>query len=198
MITLRQVWQRITSTRYTPALEAHAHMECALREEVTRQRAEIDRLRAENRALLNSILGIAGVPPIYVTEEELASCASGRASPTDQCVGSAPPETLPSESHSESARADDESIFRPPPPAKAAAGNDSLGTPVSNKQGSPRNDSPHPASSAQSNTAQTNNAGKIPALHKMRPVATPLRRRSWHQINRMLEIESTRKQVTSD
>ena len=47
MISLRTLWQRITTTRYTRALEA-----------------EVARLRAENRALLNSILGIAGVPPL--------------------------------------------------------------------------------------------------------------------------------------
>ena len=35
-----------------------------LEEQVARERAEIERLRAENRALLNSLLGTAGVPPI--------------------------------------------------------------------------------------------------------------------------------------
>jgi hypothetical protein len=34
------------------------------RAEITRQREEIDGLRAENRALINSLLGTAGVPPI--------------------------------------------------------------------------------------------------------------------------------------
>ena len=48
-MTIREIWRRITATRYTRALEA-----------------EIGRLRAENRALLNSILGIAGIPPIPV------------------------------------------------------------------------------------------------------------------------------------
>ncbi len=42
-----EIWRRVTATRYTRALER-----------------EVARLRAENRALLNSILGIAGVPPI--------------------------------------------------------------------------------------------------------------------------------------
>jgi hypothetical protein len=59
-VTIRDMWRRITSTRRTRALEA----------EITRQRAEIDRLRAENRALLNSILGIAGIPPIPVTASD--------------------------------------------------------------------------------------------------------------------------------
>jgi hypothetical protein len=55
-MSLREIWRRITTTQYTRTLEAelvHAHTENAL-------------LRAENRALLNSILGIAGVPPIPV------------------------------------------------------------------------------------------------------------------------------------
>jgi hypothetical protein len=43
------IWRRVTATRYTRSLEC-----------------EVVRLRAENRALLNSILGIAGVPPITV------------------------------------------------------------------------------------------------------------------------------------
>ena len=45
----REWVQRFVSSKYTQALEA-----------------EVARLRAENRALLNSILGIAGVPPIVV------------------------------------------------------------------------------------------------------------------------------------
>jgi hypothetical protein len=40
--------------RYVRSLEA----------QVARERAEIERLRAENRALLNSLLGTAGVPPV--------------------------------------------------------------------------------------------------------------------------------------
>jgi hypothetical protein len=35
-----------------------------LEEELSRERAEVARLRDENRALLNSLLGTAGVPPI--------------------------------------------------------------------------------------------------------------------------------------
>jgi hypothetical protein len=41
-------------SRYVRLLEA----------EIARERAEIERLRAENRALINSLLGTAGVPPI--------------------------------------------------------------------------------------------------------------------------------------
>jgi hypothetical protein len=53
---IRELWKRLTRTRYTRALEA-----------------EVARLRAENRALLNSILGIAGVPPIPVSTPDPAA-----------------------------------------------------------------------------------------------------------------------------
>jgi uncharacterized coiled-coil protein SlyX len=45
---------------------------------VARERAEIDRLRAENRALLNSVLGTAGVPPIETPPMHPASIAPVR------------------------------------------------------------------------------------------------------------------------
>jgi hypothetical protein len=54
-MSMHQFWNRIVASRYTRSLEA-----------------EVGRLRAENRALLNSILGIAGIPPIVVTLEESA------------------------------------------------------------------------------------------------------------------------------
>jgi hypothetical protein len=39
-----------------------------LEEEIERERAEKERLRAENRALLNSLLGTAGFPPVDFPE----------------------------------------------------------------------------------------------------------------------------------
>jgi hypothetical protein len=39
-----------------------------LEEEVARERAEKERLRAENRALMNSLLGTAGFPPVEFPE----------------------------------------------------------------------------------------------------------------------------------
>jgi hypothetical protein len=113
------MWQRITTTRYTRALEA----------EVARERAENERLRAENRALLNSILGIAGVPPLPVV--------------------SAPPSTSPLSSSPPIGT----DVASPPPPQ------------ASPKQGA--------------------------------SVAIPMRRRSWQQINRMLEFESTKKKESN-
>src|ERR1700691_4484871 len=58
-MNLHYIWRRITATRYTRALEA-----------------DVARLRAENRALLNSILGIAGVPPITVLPDSVSIGAS--------------------------------------------------------------------------------------------------------------------------
>ena len=39
-----------------------------LEEEVARERAENERLRSENRALMNSLLGTAGFPPVEFPE----------------------------------------------------------------------------------------------------------------------------------
>lgn len=39
-----------------------------LKEEVTRERTENERLRVENRALMNSLLGTAGFPPVEFPE----------------------------------------------------------------------------------------------------------------------------------
>ena len=117
MITmkLRALWQRISTSRYTRALEA-----------------EVMLLRAENRALLNSILGIAGVPPILVPD--ISNAQAGR-----------------------------RSASRPAPdPAKVAA----------------KDPAPDSATAAR---------GPSPSI------AVPMRRRSWQQINRMLEFESARK-----
>lgn len=126
-MTIREIWRRITVTRYTRALEAEVARQGA---ENIRQGAEIARLRCENRALLNSILGIAGIPPIPVDLPDAAR-ALGAAS------------------------------------------------------GAPTND--------------MNRATGESARLKTRPDAiTPMRRRSWQQITRMLEFESARKQVAGD
>jgi hypothetical protein len=113
-MTLRSLWQRISTTRYARALEAelaHGHAENAL-------------LRAENRGLLNSILGIAGVPPIPVDRESLVEAQAA-----------------------------------PPVGTKRKTSADS------NRSGAAR-------------------------------LASPMRRRSWQQINRMLEFESAKKKAS--
>jgi len=105
-----EMWRSVTGGRYTRALER-----------------EVARLRAENRALLNSILGIAGVPPI-VAEAAPNEFAS---------IGSVDTENL---------RA-------------------MRGAPDSQRQSTAR------------------------AMQ----VSSPMRRRSWKQINRLLEFESAKK-----
>jgi hypothetical protein len=162
MHTLREIWRRITSSRNVRGLES----------ELAQLRAEIDRLRAENRALLNSILGIAGIPPIPVpafTPNPVTTFTS----------------LSPADGHSESpthSRAADESLLRPPHLLQTAPTSDS-----SSRQSGTRNDSPL------SSSPQPSVPTKPRSL-----AALPTRRRSWHQINRMLEIESARKPVTSD
>jgi hypothetical protein len=49
-----------------------------LEQQVARERAEIERLCAENRALLNSLLGTAGVPPIEAPPAHPAQIAPVR------------------------------------------------------------------------------------------------------------------------
>jgi hypothetical protein len=128
-MSLREIWKYITTTRYARALEA----------QLARERAETDRLRAENRALLNSILGIAGIPP------------------------------LPA----------------PPPDAPASGGfvgrsfsSDIAAVPFGKAL----------APEAPANGAKPSGAARL---------AAPMRRRSWQQINRLLEFESARKQNSS-
>jgi hypothetical protein len=148
MLSLHTIWKCLTSARSKRTLEA----------EIARQRAEIVLLRAENRALLNSILGIAGMPPISLpTFTPLSPAAGHSESPTHSSGG-------------------DESLSAPTSSSpQTAAQSDS-----SSRQSGTRNDSPLSPSSAGAR------------------LAAPIRRRSWHQINRMLEIESARKAVTSD
>ncbi|MGD0544168.1 MAG: hypothetical protein ABSB65_07135 [Candidatus Acidiferrales bacterium] len=78
MINPGELWRQITVTRYTRALEA-----------------EVVRLRAENRALLNSILGIAGVPPITVPDSVAIGNVSGTFSGASRTVGQSSPNKQP-------------------------------------------------------------------------------------------------------
>jgi hypothetical protein len=119
-MNIREIWQRITTSSYTRLLEA-----------------EVARLRAENRALLNSILGIAGVPPVAA---EAAPEGSLRGAP------SASPAT--------------EARFTSPLYSAKNAG------------------------TARARTSASQHGASV---------AIPTRRRSWQQINRMLELDSARK-----
>ena len=62
---IQHLWLRFTGPSYVHWLEA-----------------EVARLRAENRALMNSILGVAGIPPVITRENELARQESSTTSAT--------------------------------------------------------------------------------------------------------------------
>ncbi|HKF53142.1 MAG TPA: hypothetical protein VKB26_12585 [Candidatus Acidoferrales bacterium] len=131
---MRRAWKNFTAylrirTRYTGALEA-----------------EIARLRAENRALVNSILGVAGIPPMR------AACR--------EVVGSDFSPDLASEMRNE----------RKP-------GGPSTPNAESLRSGAPYEGRPYNVSGS---------AEREPSP------AVPLRRRSWQQIGRALEIEDAR------
>jgi hypothetical protein len=120
-MSIRQLWNRIVATRYTRLLEA-----------------EVGRLRAENRALLNSILGIAGIPPIIVAPEGAENV---------------------------------------PPRAQIA---DTTDTPSALVGGSV-------------SSRRKPRSGNAPARGVAVNAPSPVRHRSWQQVNRMLELDSVRK-----
>ncbi|MFZ3217727.1 MAG: hypothetical protein WA192_16835 [Candidatus Acidiferrales bacterium] len=140
----QEMWSRILATRYTSALEA-----------------EVARLRGENRALLNSILGIAGVPPIVVAADDPAARIATRLGATGAAT-SAPAQK----------------------PAPGVGGN-------------PRTVAAVPSSTSTGSGAPGANASTASATLRAsrgtKGVATPVRRRSWHQIYRMLELNAARK-----
>lgn len=63
VVWMKEVWKWLITSRYVRALEA-----------------EVDRLRAENRALMNSILGIAGIPPVITESDATPAVAASKAS----------------------------------------------------------------------------------------------------------------------
>ena len=159
MQAVREIWRRITKSRYARALEG----------EVSRQRAEIDRLRAENRALLNSILGIAGIPPIPAAMPAESFVAHASQSMPEGAHMQSPPRPDKPESSAPSSGAPTDARFESQPQAPGRA---ALGAHGRFPRG-PFPSSPSPRRSSQA--------------------ALPLRRRSWQQINRMLELESAKK-----
>ncbi|MFZ0038012.1 MAG: hypothetical protein WAK91_11350 [Candidatus Acidiferrales bacterium] len=159
--TLREIWSRLTTSRYTAALTA-----------------ENARLRAENRALLNSILGIAGIPPLRVDvgierqrRRDLQIAANVRkAGPSAAVYASRPVR-------------DDES-YDSQPGNNADDGRDSTA-----------------ANSGLSASQYDSSASHIDRGARSRGLiapANPLRRRSWQQIGRMLEIEDARRRNNRD
>src|SRR5579862_4768797 len=188
MTVLHKIWRRITSTRYTRTLECEVTRQRAENDQqraaIASQQNEIARLRAENRALLNSILGIAGIPPVLV-DTPLPSSVS-----------------LPTKCHSESAAADDESRSTPPHPSSTVAEKNSPGS-QSPRNDIPPNPSPESSSlrfseprSAHSTASPPSSSSSPPSPR--RQLAAPPRRRSWHQIMRTLEFESGKKKAPTD
>jgi hypothetical protein len=203
--SVREIWRHITSTRRTRALESELARHGA---ELTRQRGENDqqraiiasqqneiaRLRAENRALLNSILGIAGIPPIL--QEGLPGrrlVEPGRSDTPPPDFAALPSSvSLPTKCHSESAAADDESRSARSFPSSATAEKNSPGAQR------PRNDIPPNPSPESSSLRSSSRSSSSPPSPRRRQLATPLRRRSWYQIMRTLEFESGKKKAATD
>jgi len=117
----------------------------------------VARLRAENRALLNSILGIAGVPPITVLPDSVS-------------IGAPDAERVADASALQHKHRRTRHAFTAVGPAGTSAAQ------------SPR------SSETAATTVPPSNGNAQGAN-----VVMPMRRRSWHQIYRMLEIDSARK-----
>jgi hypothetical protein len=149
---LRKLWERLTTNSISLELER----------EVARMRAENTRLRAENRALLNSILGIAGIPPIIVhtPEEALMNDVAPANVPRDSSVN-----------------------------ALNAASSDPF--PALTRPDKPAN--PKPESVIPSRGPRLVGTRRNLRHNGTQLNSSPPRRRSWQQINRMLELESARK-----
>ena len=92
-MNLAEIWHHLTTTRHVRTLEATLALERAVvtrldaviaqqGAEISQQGIEIAHLRAENRALLNSILGIAGVPPVSASLDDLAATTLSRIATT--------------------------------------------------------------------------------------------------------------------
>jgi hypothetical protein len=149
--SLRTIWLRIRASRYTRALED-----------------ENARLRAENRALLNSILGIAGIPPLRVDAE--IERQRGRDVRAGSRTGKGG--TSYDAPHNFHPRVDDK--HKAGPQRETAEG-----------------DVRHSDGGADETRRSARAKGLIVP-------ANPLRRRSWQQIGRILEIENARRMNNRD
>jgi hypothetical protein len=155
MMKPREIWRQIARL-YDAAGESSSRIRAL--------ESEVARLRAENRALLNSILGIAGMKPL--PPEPPATVFNTPAAIAGH-----------SESSTHSRAAD-----RPLSTPTAASSSTGVANALPPRQPETRNGS-----------SQLSPVPKSRQLH-----APAHRRRSWHQINRILEIQSSRKEATSD
>ena len=86
-------------------------------------------------------------------------------------------------------------------PTLSSGGDESLSAPTSSSpQTAAPSDSPTRQSETRNDPSLSSSSPGTRAAARPRSLSrpTPLRRRSWHQINRMLEMESAKKSVTSD
>jgi hypothetical protein len=192
---IAHIWRRITTTRDARALEAELARQ---RAHATEQGIEIARLRAENRALLNSILGIAGIPPLPAAEADLAAIhASLYIAPSDLPVGArhAVPERA-SGTHAPS-------THYPTNPALECAAYTTADSATSPSPSAGRGsavplraddtDSANILAPTPNRSALPDGLKPVPPRRSAPHAAAPMRRRSWPQIHRLLEFESAQK-----
>lgn len=185
MNDLKQIWRLLAGksrwkTRHTRRLEtalAREYDEAArLRAESGRLHYEIARLRGENRALLNSILGIAGIPPVPVAPADTNVFATSQSSSAEK------PRSQPAPASGPEA----------PATTNPADTDHPRGTPSASGPVSPSN----PALAPQ--TFLFDAAIERRSAKKLAQITAPVRKRSWHQIHRALELEAARQQVQRD
>jgi hypothetical protein len=188
---IRKIWHRLTTTRYARTLEAElalerevaARLDAVIAQqgiESAKQDVEISRLRAENRALLNSILGIAGVPPLPATEADLTAMnARGQA------------EARPTEDLLDTPAADSRTAGVSPAPLPLGLHKKEM----LEQQQNPNSKTPARRRRYEDHSpaARTANHSR-PRANPLPHVAAPTRRRSWPQIHRLLEFESAQKE----
>jgi hypothetical protein len=251
MKTVRELWQGMTVSRNTREREAAAQRENSLRDDFARRayaletqiaqtHAENCRLRAENRALLNSVLGIAGIPPVIVVDpKDLPFVGAQHAVPgADAWRDAAHTQPASHGGHFEE-RSDEESLLVSPGSLDAkpkrgfsslietapqvrcqdssevhrtpATGDDGAvgGHPAPNAMASPstvagrsiatplQDETPLASTPLGTNSAppqkQLRPGRTAPRPRNDANVIAPIRRRSWHQIYRILEFKSSRR-----
>jgi hypothetical protein len=184
------------------------------RAEATREQRENEQLRAENRALLNSILGIAGIPPVVVNAplDELqragfADDASAR-SQGDVAAGLRTISTAIGDSsaddtrgtlavNSEGGTVDQDSLPKPDRPESPAPRNALFGSVPGAHESSDGESFSGAGNASSTGGGRMRFAGRGQIARDARTVPHT-RRRSWQQINRLLEFESAKKPVTND
>jgi len=205
---IRKIWRRLTTTRHARALEAELALERAVivrldaviaqqSAEISQQGIEIARLRSENRALLNSILGIAGVPPLPATEADLAAAQASSYSGTgpagrqdrenDACA------PLLSRNPSDLGTRITLYPMNIRGQAEACPTEDSPDTPAADFRTDGVPPAPLPLAATQPSAALARSHPRSRA-NATPHVAAPTRRRSWPQIHRLLEFESAQKE----